>query len=88
MAGADFGLDAGGAEGGEALAGDGGVGVNGGGDDAADAGGDEGLGAGRGAAGVVAGLEGDVGCAAAETCGIGGFASIRRKTRNGWAPAA
>ena len=50
----------------EAVAGDGGVGVDGGGDDAAEAGGDEGLGAGRGAAGVVAGLEGDVGGAAFE----------------------
>jgi len=64
LAEADGGLDAGGLQGLEAVAGDGGVGVDGGGDDAADAGGDEGLGAGRGAAGVVAGLEGDVGGAA------------------------
>jgi hypothetical protein len=64
LADTDGGLDSGGAEGFHAVAGDGGVGVDGGGDDTAEAGGDEGLGAGWGAAGVVAGLEGDVGGAA------------------------
>ena len=49
-----------------AVAGDGGVGVDGGGDNAAHAGGNERIGAGRGAAGVVAGLEGHVGCAAGQ----------------------
>jgi hypothetical protein len=46
------------------VAGYGGIGIDGGGDDADHAGGDKGLGAGRGAAGVVAGLERDVGCPA------------------------
>lgn len=59
-AGIDEDFDAGGAEFGEALSGDEGVGVLHGGDDAGDAGGDEGVGAGGGAAGVGAGFQGDV----------------------------
>ena len=50
-----------------AVAGDGGIGIDGGGDDAREPGGDQRLGAGAGAAGVVAGLQGDVGRAAAQT---------------------
>ncbi len=49
-----------------AVAGDGGIGIAGGGDDACEPGGDQRLGAGAGAAGVIAGLEGDVGGAAFE----------------------
>jgi hypothetical protein len=51
------------------VAGDGGVGIDGGGDDAGEAGLDERIGAGRRAAGDVAGLEGDVGRAAANAIG-------------------
>ncbi len=54
-------FDVGGAEFGDALAADEGVGVGGGDDAAGDAGGDEGVGAGAGAAVVAAGFEGDVG---------------------------
>lgn len=59
-----------------AVTSDGGVGIDGGGDDAAKAGGDEGLSARRGAAGVVAGLKGDVRGATFEafTCVLRGFA--------------
>ena len=53
-----------------AVAGDGGIGIAGGGDDAGEAGGDECLGAGAGAAGVIAGLEGDVGGAAFEAVSL------------------
>ena len=66
----------------EAVAGDGGVGVDGGGDDSTDACGDEGLGAGRGAAGVVAGLEGDVGGAAFE--GDAGLWAALRAATSAW----
>jgi hypothetical protein len=55
------GVNVGGAEFGEAVAADEGVGVEGGDDAAGDAGGDEGVGAGAGAAVVGAGFEGDVG---------------------------
>ena len=48
------------------MTGDVGVGVDGGDDDAAETGGDESLGTGRRAAGVVAGLQGDVSCASAQ----------------------
>ena len=65
LADADGDFDARGAQCLEAVAGDGRVGVDGGGDDAAEAGLDERVGAGRRAAGDVAGLEGDVGRAAA-----------------------
>ncbi len=54
-------FDSGGAEFGDALAADLGVGVFGGDDDTGDAGGDEGVGAGAGSSVVGAGLEGDVG---------------------------
>ncbi len=53
----------------KSVAGDGGVGIDGGGDDAGEAGLDEGIGAGRRAAGDVAGLEGDVGRAALNAIG-------------------
>ena len=59
-AGVDEDFDTGGAEFGEALAGDAGVGVLQGGDDAGDSGGDEGVGARRCASGVGAGFECDV----------------------------
>ncbi len=78
FAGANRGFDAGGLQGLEAVAGDGGVGVDGGGNDATDAGGDEGLGAGRGAAGVVAGLEGYVSGAA-----VDGFSGLLRGFEGG-----
>ncbi len=58
---ADGDLDAGGAEAGDAPAGDQGVWVDGGDDGAGDAGVDEGVGAGWGSAVVSAGFEGDVG---------------------------
>ena len=66
---AEGGLDAGGDERTHAVAGDGWVRVGGGGYYAGDACREEGLGAGSGAAGVIAGLEGDVGGGAAETVG-------------------
>ena len=66
LADAECDVNAGGAQAVRAVAGDGGVGVDGGRDHAFEAGGDEGLGAGPGAAGVVAGLERDVGGAAAK----------------------
>ena len=59
--GPEGGLDACGLEGLEAVAGNGGVGVDGGDNYAGEAGGDEGRGARRSAAGVVARLEGYVG---------------------------
>ena len=62
--------NAGGAQCFHAVAGDVGIGIAGGGDDACDSGGDEGFGAGAGAAGVIAGFEGDVGGAALETISL------------------
>jgi len=75
LAGADGDFDSCGAEGVEAVAGDGGVGIDGGGDNAAEAGFDKRIGTGRSAAGDVAGLEGDVGGAAVNaiarmSCGL------------------
>ncbi len=67
LADSDFCLKAGRTQCFHAVAGDVGVGIDGGGDHARQARGDEGLSAGAGAAGVVAGLEGDVGGAAAQT---------------------
>ena len=66
LADAERDLDAGGAQAIGAVSRDIGIGIDGGGDDALDAGGDQGFRAGAGAAGVVAGLEGDVGGGAAE----------------------
>ncbi len=63
LADAEDGFDARGTQRFEALAGDCGIGVEGSGDDASYSGGDERLCAGSGAAGEIAGLEGDVGCA-------------------------
>ena len=76
LADADIGLDARRAQCFDAVAGHGGVGVDGGGDDAREAGADEGIGAGRRAASNAAGLEGDVGGAAANA--IAGMLAARR----------
>ena len=65
LAGADGDLNARGAQCFKAMAGDGGVGVDGGGDDAGEAGFDQRIGARRRAASDAAGLERDVGRAAA-----------------------
>ncbi len=75
LAEADGDLDARGAQSFKTVAGDGGVGIDGGGDDASEAGFDERIGAGRRAAGDVAGLECDVGGATVDTiacvrCGL------------------
>ncbi len=71
---ADGDVDAGGAEFGDALAADEGVGIDGGDDAAGDFGGDEGVGAGAGAAVVAAGLEGDVGGGACD--GVAAFGGL------------
>ncbi len=69
LADAENGFDSCRAQGFHAVAGDVGIGVGGGGHHALESRGDERLGAGAGAAGVIAGLKGDVGGAAFEACG-------------------
>ena len=64
-----------------------GIGVGGGGDYARDSGGDEGLGAGAGAAGVVAGLEGDVGGGAFEPSGLVASHPFGKRPRMDGAPS-
>ena len=67
FADAEDGFDSCGAQGIHPVAGNVGIGVGCGGDDALNTGGDEGMGARAGAAGVITGLEGDVGGSAFES---------------------
>ena len=84
LAGSDGDLDSCSTQCFEAMAGHGRIGIDGGGDDAGEARADQGIGAGRRAAGDAAGLEGDVGGAAADAV-AGIFAAPRRSaTISAW----